>query len=204
MRTIRILLGLFSTVAIVAMLWYAYEVFGADPLADKEEYRQYIGLGLKALNASEAGWQTMVIASTREVDATRDRVWELWRKAEKWPTWSAYHLNVFWRGDQEWRVGGTFEEVTRVGWPYETVRGVERIDLLFAPDRAGYVRDEGSPPSYRVWRFEYLPGGKTKITTVEVLHSNEIGFLRPLIGKRWQENMDRSMDGLVRYVEQAK
>jgi uncharacterized protein YndB with AHSA1/START domain len=204
MRTIRILLGLFSTVAIVAMLWYAYEVFGTDPLAEKEEYRQYIGLGLKALNASEAGWQTMVIASTREVDASRDKVWDMWRKVEKWPTWSPYHLNVFWRGEPEWKVGGTFEEVTRVGWPYETVQGVERIDLSFAPDRAAYVREDGSPPSYRFWRFEYFPGGRTKITTVEVLHSNEIGFLRPLIEKRWQANLDRSMDGLVRYVEQAK
>jgi hypothetical protein len=204
MRTIRLLLGLLSTFAIVAMLWYAYEVFGTDPLADKDAYRQYVGVGLKALNASDVGWQTMVIASTREAEASRDKVWDLWRKVEKWPTWSAYHLNAFWRGEPEWRVGSTFEEVTRVGWPYETVRGVERIDLSFAPDRAGYVREEGGPPSYRFWRFEYFPGGKTRITTVEVLHGNEIGFLRPLIEKRWQTNLDRSLDGLVRYVEQAK
>ncbi len=204
MRIFRLFLGLLSTVAIVAMLWYAYEVFGTDPLADKEEYRQYVGPGLKALNVSETGWQTMVIASTREIDAPRDRVWEIWSKVEKWTDWSAVHLNSSWKGDPEWKVGGSFEEVVRVGWPYETLHAVDRIILVFVPDRAAYVREEGTPPSYCFWRFEYIPGGRTKVTAVEVFHSNEIGFLRPLIEKRWQTYLDGSMNGLVEYVQRMK
>jgi hypothetical protein len=204
MRTFRLLLGLLSTVAILAMLWYAYEVFGTDPLADREEFRQYVAQGLKALNASEPGWRTMVIGSTGEVEAPRDKVWEIWHKVEKWTDWSPYHLNTFWKGDPEWKVGGKFEEVMRVGWPYETLRAVERIDLVFVPDRAAYVREEGSPASYRFWRFEYLPGGKTKVTVVEVLNSNEVGFLRPLIEKRWQQNLEASLRGFVAYVQRAK
>jgi uncharacterized protein YndB with AHSA1/START domain len=204
MRTFRLLLGLLSTVAIAAMLWYAFQVFGTDPLADKEEYRQYIAQGLKALNASEAGWQTMVIATTRDIDAPRDKVWEEWRKVEKWTEWSAFHLNSFWKGGSEWKVGGKFEQVMRVGWPYETLRAVERIDLVFVPDRAAYIREEGSPSSYTFWRFEFLPGGKTKVTAVEVLHSSEIGFLRPVIEKRWQRDLEKSLNGLVEYVRRAK
>ncbi len=204
MRTFRLLLGLVSTVAIVAMLWYAYEVFGVDPLAEKEEYRQYVVQGMKALNISEAGWQTMVIASAKEVDAPREKVWEVWGKVEKWVEWSAIHLNCSWRGEPGWRVGAKVEEVMQLGWPYETVQAVERVDLLFVPDRVVYVREEGFPLSYRFWRFEYLAGDKTRVTAVEVLHSNEIGFLRPLIEKRWQRYLETSLNGLAACVQRAK
>lgn len=204
MRTFRLLLGLLSTAAIVFMLWYAYEVFGTDPLSEKEGYRQYYEPGLKALGVSEPGWQTMVLASTREIDAPREWVWEVWDKIEKWPEWSLYHAEASWRAGTEWKVGGKFEEVVRVGWPYESLSAIERIDLVFVPDRAVYVRENGTPTSYRVWRFEYLPGGRTKVTTVEVLHSNEIGFLRPLIEKRWQRNLDVSLSGLDEFVQRSK
>ncbi len=178
MRTFRLLLGLLSSIAILAMLWYAFEVFGADPLSDREEYRQYVVQG--------------------------DKVWEEWCKLEKWQEWSPYHMNTVWRAGTDWKAGGKFEEMMRVGWPYETLKGLERIDLVFVPDRVAYVRERGTPVSYRFWRFEYVPGGGTRVASVEVLHSSEIGFLRPLIEGRWQRNLEASLRGLAQFVERAK
>jgi hypothetical protein len=204
MRTFRLLLGLLSSIAILAMLWYAFEVFGADPLSDREEYRQYVVQGLRALGATEPDWQTMVIAATVEVNAPRDKVWEEWCKLEKWQEWSPYHMNTVWRAGTDWKAGGKFEEMMRVGWPYETLKGLERIELVFVPDRVAYVRERGTPVSYRFWRFEYVPGGGTRVASVEVLHSSEIGFLRPLIEGRWQRNLEASLRGLAQFVERAK
>jgi uncharacterized protein YndB with AHSA1/START domain len=204
MGTFRIFLGILSTVAIVAMLWYSYEVFGVDPLADKEEYRDYALQGLKALHLSEPGWQTMVIASSKEIDAPREKVWEAWSRLDKWVLWSAIHLSAAWKSEPEWKAGREFEEVMRVGWPYETWDALERIELVFVPDRALYVREGAVPASSTFWRFEHLPDGRTKVLAVEVLHSNEIGFLRPLIEKRWQAYLDGSMNGLAEYVQHAK
>ncbi len=204
MRTFRILLGLLSTIAILVMIWYAYEVFLVDPLADREEYRQQVMQGLRALGATEPDWRTMVIAATVEVEGQRDKVWEDWSKLDKWTEWSLYHMKARWKEGTDWKVGGKFEEVTRAGWPYESVRGVERIELVFIPDRVAYVRDEGTPVSYRFWRFEYVPGGGTRVSSVEVLHSNEIGFLRPLIERRWQRNLEASLRGLAQFVARAK
>jgi len=204
MRTFRILLGLLSSIAILVMIWYAYEVFLVDPLVDREEYRQQVMQGLRALGATEPDWRTMVIAATVEIEGQRDKVWEEWSKLDKWTEWSLYHMRTRWKEGTGWKVGGKFEEVTRVGWPYESVRGVERIELVFIPDRVAYVRDEGTPVSYRFWRFEYVPGGGTRVSSVEVLHSNEIGFLRPLIERRWQRNLEASLRGLAQFVARAK
>ncbi len=204
MGIFRIFLGLLSTAAIVAMLWYAYEVFGVDPHAEKEEYREYAMQGLKALNTPEPGWQTMVVASSKEIDAPREKVWEAWSRLDKWVDWSAVHVSTAWRSEPGWRTGGKFEEVMRVGWPYETWDAMERIELAFVPDRAAYVREGALPACYTFWRFEQLPGGRTKVSAVEVLHSNEIGFLRPLIEKRWQAYLDGSVSKLVQYVWRAK
>ncbi len=204
MGIFRVFLGLLSTAAIVVMLWYAYEVFGVDPLAEKEEYRQYAVQGLKVMNVAEPGWQTMVIVSSKETAAPRERVWEAWSRLDKWVEWSAVHVSAAWRSEPGWKAGGKFEEVMRVGWPYETWDAWERIDLAYLPDRAAYVREGATPVSYTFWRFERLSGDRTKVSAVQVLHSNEIGFLRPLIEKRWQAYLDGSVSGLVEYVARAK
>jgi hypothetical protein len=204
MRTFRILLGLLSSIAILAMIWYAYEVFLVDPLADREEYRQQVTQGLRALGATEPDWRTMVIAATVEIEGQRDRVWEEWSKLEKWPEWSLHRSRAIWKAGTDWKVGGKFEEVLDLGWPYDMVRALERIELVFVPDRVAYVREGGMPVSYRFWRFEYVPGGGTRVSSVEVLHSNEIGFLRPLIEKRWQQKLEGSLRGLAQFVARAK
>jgi hypothetical protein len=205
MKTFRYLLGLISTVALAAIGWYAYMVFLSDPLANKDDYMPYINQGLKSLGVSEPGWDIMVLATTHEVDGARDKVWEVWSQLEKWPEWASPLVgSATWRGDPEWKTGSQFALTLNLGWPVETIKTTEKIEQVMIPDRAVYVRTGGLSRSWHVWRFEFMAGGRTKVTSVEVLVGSEIGYLRPYVEKRWQRRHEIVLEGLASRLERPR
>jgi hypothetical protein len=205
LKTFRYLLGLISTVALAAIGWYAYMVFLSDPLANKDEYQPYISQGLKSLGVNEPGWDMMVLATSREVEGTRDKVWEAWSQLEKWPEWANPLISSsYWIGDPEWKVGSQFGMTLDLGWPVDIVKTTERVEQVMAPDRAVYIRTKGSSRSWHIWRFEFLAGGRTKVTSVEVLVGSEVGYLRPYVEKRWQRRHEIMMEGLARRLERPR
>jgi hypothetical protein len=202
MKTFRLFLGLVSTVLLIAMIWYAYAVYLSDPLADTDEYQAYIAQGLRAMEVPEPGWEVMVLAGSREVNDTREKIWEKWSQLQKWSDWgSPLVFYTVWRSEPDWKAGSKFEIVYELGWPLERTQTVQKIDQAVAPDRASYVSTEGPYKSYQIWKFEFQAGGTTRITSVEVLYGQNVGYLRPFVQKKWQKLYDQSLDGLVRYLQ---
>jgi hypothetical protein len=205
MKFFRLTLGLISTAAIAGMLYYAYLVFLSDPLANKEEYQSYVTQGLKVLDVGEADWQVLVIGGTREVEGNREKVWEAFSRLEKWGEWGSPMIrSAYWRGEAEWKKGAMFVEDLYLGWPLELFTATEKVEQVLKSDRLTYSRTGGSVRSAHLWRFEFQPGGRTKITSVEVMYGSDIGYLRPIVEKRWQRFSDIALDGLVDYIQKQR
>jgi hypothetical protein len=187
------------------MLYYAYLVFMADPLANKDEYQTYVSQGLKILDVSEPDWQVMVIAGSHEVDGSREKVWEAFSKVDKWGNWAGPIVRTaYWKAEPEWKVGARFVQDLYLGWPLEFIRTEEKVEQVFIPDRVTYSRTVGTVRSVHFWRFEFQAGGKTKVTSVEVFHGSDIGYLRPIVEKRWQRFTDLALDGIAEYVQKQR
>jgi hypothetical protein len=39
---------------------------------------------------------------------------------------------------------------------------------------------------------------------VQVLYGSDVGFVRPLVEQKWQKLHEQTVDGLVRYLQNAK
>jgi hypothetical protein len=205
MRSTRYILAVLSTAAILAICWYAYTLLFVDPFEGKEEYAAYVTEGLRTLKVLEPGWEVMVLAAARDSELPREKIWDIWGKLEEWPTWSVrMHRNCTWFGDREWGLGHRFHQTVRLSWPEEEFTSLERVVQVFVPDRVAYVREGGPFQSYQVWRFLPLPGGGTRIISVQVLHGSDVGFLRPLVEKKWQKLHEQMVNGLMRYLQNAK
>lgn len=205
MRMTRFVLAVLSTAGILAICWYAYTLLLTDPFEGMEEYDPYITEGLRALKVLDPGWEVMVLAASRDSELPRERVWDIWAKLEEWPTWSMrMHQNCTWAGEPEWVVGRRFHQTVRLSWPQEEFTSVERIVQAFTPDRVAYVREEGPYHSYQAWRFVPLPGGGTRIISVQVLLGSDVGFIRPLVETKWRKFHEQSVDALMRHLRSWK
>jgi hypothetical protein len=204
MKISRMLSIVFSGLILAALVWYLQAVFLWDPLEGKEAHLGKIREALDLMAVEEASWKTEVIAVTKETDVSRERLWARWADLERWPEWSnPLHVSTRWLDTPGWRQGVRFEQTLDLGFPAGRTVSLETVWEVTPEKSAIWWKSAGGTKACHIWTFESLPGGRTRVTDVEVFHGNVVGFLKPFVGERWQRLFESSVDGLVRSAAKA-
>lgn len=198
------------TSTVLGLLVLTSIVYGAvivfdQPLADKEKDMATIKLALEQIGVENPNWQTIVLASSQEVDVPRETLWAAWSQLEDWPTWSQpLHVSSRWTSEAGWQVGAEFEQVLRLGFPLGTLTSPETVGAVVEGERVMWWKDENGIKSCHIWQFKDLGQGRTKVSNVEVFHGAAMGLVKPLITNRIQGMFDQSVEGLIAYARATK
>jgi len=194
-----LIIGIVALLLAVIILGYGAAIVFNDPLAGKEGQIETINAALQNIGIKEPTWQTIVAATSREVDIPRETSWETWSKLEDWPIWSKpLHISTRWLGEAGWQEGAEFEQVLKLGFPLGTVTSKERVSAIAPGESVMWRKDENGIKSCHIWQFATLSSGCTQITNVEVFHGTAMGLVKPLVANNVQQMFDTSVDGLIR------
>jgi uncharacterized membrane protein len=198
LRILRRALRALLLLVLVALAVYLFVGSAQDPLAGKEASLPDIEMALERVGVATPDWRTAVVAATREVDLPPDELWRTWTELEAWPEWSRpLHVSTRWLGDTRWQAGSWFEQKLALGFPVGTLKLETRIGAVVPGESAMWWKVSKGMRACHLWRFEALPGGRTRIHNVEVFHGVPIAVVRPLVANRWQRYFEASVDGLV-------
>jgi uncharacterized membrane protein len=153
---------------------------------------------LEQLGVAKPTWKTLVTAAEATTDQPADRLWSIWSDLPRWPEWSTpLHESVHWASGDTFAPGAQFEQVIHLGFPLGRTTSRETVRVVEPGRLASWAKQENGVKSCHVWQFEPLPGGRTRVSNVEVFHGTPIGLIKPLVGARWRRLFQSCVDNLI-------
>lgn len=158
---------------------------------------------LARLGLTSASASCLAVTSTKDTNLPPDVVWETWSHLEQWSRWSKPLLiSARWLEGRTWEVGAQFEQTRAMGAPIgrqvtvETVREVNPGQSVAWWDGKG-----GSIRTCKVWYFELLPDGGTRVHCTGVFVGPLVFLFKFALRKNLQRGFDSAVEGLIKSAE---
>ncbi|MBZ5554352.1 MAG: SRPBCC family protein [Acidobacteriia bacterium] len=161
-----------------------------------------VRMALEQIGVTAPRWDTLILSAEKEAAIPAPVLWATWSRLEEWPVWShPLHVSARWVGDAEWKPGSKFEQKLSLGFPVGEVISREEVGSVNKGRRVVWSKNEGGIKSCHIWSFERQPDGTTRVTNTEVFQGRKMGWIRPLVARRWQRMFAASVEGLVQTAQ---
>lgn len=191
------------TIAIILIVFvalYFVAILITDPVSkkEKENIAPIIEMAYAKAGIDRPNWQTLIIAATRDIDLPPEKIWDVWKNLEEWPTWSnTLHESANWKGEAGWKAGAEFDQLLHLGFPIGTQVSEEKVIEVVHGQRVIWAKDKDGIKACHIWSFEILPNGQTRVTNCEVFHGLPIALISPMAAKNWYKKFNTGMDNLI-------
>lgn len=156
-------------------------------------------LGLNSPSAT-----TLVVHHQEITELPAAKLWEVLEDVERWSKWSKpLHERARWLEKRTFEFGARFEQVRHKGFPIGRQVTVETVREVNPGSSVAWWDGEGGLKSCRIWLFETMGDGRTKVSSTEVYRSFLILLAKPILSKRWNRLNKQSVSGLIEFAKRG-
>lgn len=159
---------------------------------------------LSRLGLTQATGSTVIVHHQEITDVPAAKLWEAFADVDKWAKWSKpLHERARWLEKRSLEFGARFEQVRHMGFPIGRQVTVETVREVSPGNSVSWWDGEGGLKSCRIWHFETMSDGRTRISSTEVFRSFLVVLAKPILRKRWNRLNEASVKGLIEFAKKA-
>ncbi len=194
----RLFLWLMVIVILVFAGLFLYSFIQPPAEGNNPDENRAIKVALTNVGLNAPNWQTIIVSTSREINAPRNVVWETWSRLEDWSRWAPQLVkSAKWHGVDGWRKGAMFEQVLDLGFPLGKETSIETVKTCLPGSTLSWWKKTRNSSVSRLWLFEDTPGGKTRVIYVDVTHGSSTWMFKPLVVNRWEARFSGAIEGLA-------